>query len=184
MPTSNENTHGREVERLLYESDRFVRELLPQTDEEVREAQTLFGTTPITMPERLRSSRAVLERIKQGEPAETQLPSAFGRLLTMLRTEKRLSIAQLAEKTALSTTELCCLESDPTYVAKPLAVSALARYFRLQPGKLAQIAGLTCRSEETFSGESLQVAACAKPSFDQLSRQEKRVFHQFLRQLR
>lgn len=63
----------------------------------------------------------------------------------MLRTEKKLSIDQLAQKTDLDADDLQRLESG-SQAASPLAVAVLAEFFRLQPRKVMRLAGLTRES--------------------------------------
>ena len=110
MNPRNDDLSPSEIEQLLYEADQFVDGLFPQTEADVAEMETMFGSTPVELPERLRKPEAVLERIIQQEPA-AQKPSPFGTLVTMLRTEKKLSIDQLAQKTDLDAGDLRSLES-------------------------------------------------------------------------
>ena len=183
MPTRNKEITPAEMERKLHEANQYLDELLPRNEEEVREAMQMYGSTPVDVPERLRSGEEVLARIKQQNPEDSE-PSAFGKVLMFLRTKKKLSIQQLAEKANLCSEELQQIEADPTYKAKPFTISVVARYFRLQPQKLAKVARATRVADEAFTEDALQVAACAKPVFGELTRLEKRAFHQFLKQLR
>lgn len=178
MNPRNDDLSPSEIERLLYEADQFVDGLFPQTEAEVAEMETIFGSTPVELPERLRKPETVLERII----AVAQKPSPFGTLVTMLRTEKRLSINQLAQKTDLDADDLQRLESG-NQAASPLAVAALAEFFRLHPQKVMRLAGLT-RESADLPSESLAVAACAKPNFDELNTQERAIFHALVKQLR
>jgi hypothetical protein len=181
MNPRNDDLTPSEIEQLLYEADQFVDGLFPQTEADVAEMETMFGSTPVELPERLRKPEAVLERIIQQEPA-AQKPSPFGTLVTMLRTEKKLSIDQLAQKTDLDADDLRSLESGG-HAASPLAVTVLAEFFRLQPHKVMRLAGLT-RDSADLPSQSLSVAACAKPNFDALNPQERAIFHALVKQLR
>lgn len=181
MNPRNEGLSTSDIERLLYQADQFIDGLFPQSEADVVEMETMFGSTPVELPERLRKPTEVLERIISQEAAVPK-PSPFGTLVTMLRTEKRLSIDQLAQKTDLDADDLRCLEAG-SLPASPLAVAVLAEFFRLQPQKVMRLAGLTRESAE-LPQETLSVAACAKPNFDQLSPQERALFHALVKQLR
>ena len=183
MNPSRDHLSPSEIERQLYESEQFLEGLFPQTADEVRETQAMFGTTPVQLPERLREPKAVLDRIVQTDRMQRE-PTAFGKLVTMLRTEKRLSIEQLADKTDLDAEDLRKIESEPGNTASPFAVSTLAEYFKLQPSNVMRLAGLTRDSQVTSLQGLLSVAACAKPNFDSLSREEKELFYELVKQLR
>ena len=87
MNPSRDHLSPSEIERQLYEADQFLEGLFPETADEVRETLAMFGTTPVKLPERLREPDAVFDRMIEKKQAQ-QEPSAFGTLLTMLRTEK------------------------------------------------------------------------------------------------
>jgi hypothetical protein len=183
MHPSHDDLTPNEIERRLYAADQFLDGLFPQSEADVAELQTMFGSTPVELPERLRDAGAVLDRIAQKEGASPK-PSAFGKLITMMRTEKKLSIDQLAEKTDLDADELRHIESEGGIVASPLVVSVLADYFKLQPQKAMRLAGLTRESRDPPHSDILSVAACAKPNFESLDPEEKALFHEFVKQLR
>jgi transcriptional regulator with XRE-family HTH domain len=182
MCPRNDDLSPSEIERLLYSADQFIDGLFPQTEADIAEMQTMFGSTPVELPERLREPEAVLDRIIQQE-TDNQTTSPFGTLVTMLRTEKKLSIDQLARKTDLDAEDLRCVESGGK-AASPLAVAVLAEFFRLQPQKVMRLAGLTRESDDVSRDESLAVAACAKPNFDSLTSQERTMFRALVKQLR
>lgn len=182
MNPRNDDLSPDEIEQLLYQADQFVDSLFPQTEADVAEMETIFGSTSVELPERLRKPEAVLDRIIRRQEPVAQKPSPFGTLVTMLRTEKRLSIDQLARKTDLDADDLRQLESGHQ-AASPLAVTVLAEFFRLKPQKVMRMAGLT-RESSALPRESLSVAACAKPNFDALDAQERAVFHALVKQLR
>lgn len=183
MTPSRDDLSYNQIERQLYEAEQFLDGLFPQTADEVRETLAMFGTTPVELPERLREVEAVFDRMIEKQHAQTE-PSAFGKLLTMLRTEKRLSIEQLAAKTDLDTEDLRTIEATPGSVASPLLVSTIADYFKLEPRNVMRLAGLTRNSQTPALPMALSVAACAKPNFDSLTRDEKACFHALVKQLR
>lgn len=183
MTTHKNELSPDEIERLLYEADQFVDGLFPQSEAEVAEMQLMFGSTPVELPEKLRNPQSVLERIIERESAKAPQPTAFGKLITMLRTEQKLSLAQLAQKTDLDGQDLEDIESGKAS-ASPMAVTVLSQYFRLQPQKAIRLAGLTREAADQLPGETLSVAACAKPNFEALDSQERALFHALVKRLR
>lgn len=183
MRPSHDDPSPSEIERKLYDADQFLDGIFPQSESEVAETMAMFGTTPVDLPEHLRNAETVLKRIVKREPPAPK-PSAFGKLVTMLRTEKKLSVEQLAQKTDLDVDDLRRIESESGNVASPLAVSVLADYFKLQLPKVIRLAGLAREPQDPSHDGALSVAACAKPNFDSLTPEEKTLFHAFVKQLR
>lgn len=183
MAAAFESNSPRNVERRLYEANRALDDVIAQTPETVREMEVMFGSTPRVLPDALQSASKVLEKIKRDEEGENA-PRAFGKVITLLRTEKRLTPEQLATKTGLDVDEILEVESGSNNDVEPMIVSVLADYFKLQPRKLQKLAGLTQESNNSGWSGALGIAACAKPEFDKLSREEKKLFHQWVKQLR
>lgn len=183
MPTRNKDITPTEMERKLHDADRYLNALLPQNEEEIREAMQMFGTTPVGVPERLRSGKEVLARIKQQEASSTS-PSEFGKLISMLRTKKKLTIEKLADKTDLDPDEIQQIETSSEDVAGPLAVAELSKFFKLNLRKTERIAGLSQHREGAVLDCSLSIAACTSGNFAELSPKDKKVFHQIVKQLR
>jgi transcriptional regulator with XRE-family HTH domain len=180
MNTPNDKTPHSDLERELYEADRYIDSLFPQTPEEVAEAEMLFGSTEVELPEKLRSSKMVFDSIVAKEKAKKE-SAAFGNMLRMLRTESKLSIQALAKRTDLDPLELEEIESGNCKAISPLVVSVIARHFKLATQKLSQIANLTRPSAVNDCDDALFIAACAKPEFDQLSSDEIKVFRLWLK---
>ena len=183
MHPQNDDNASRIVERKLYDANQALNQLIAQSPEEVREMQAMFGSTPCELPENLRDAKDVLERIVESDNA-SRLPSAFGKLVLLMRTEKRLTLEQLAEKTDLDVNELQEIESCPDNIPEPMAVSVLADFFKLAPKKLQQLAGLALESSGGEIAESLGIAAGAKPEYGELSKQDRKLFHQWVKHLR
>lgn len=183
MNPSRDHLSPGEIERQLYEAEQFLQGIFPQTADEVRETLAMFGTTPVELPERLREPDAAFNRMIEKQKAE-QEPTAFGKLLTMLRTQKKLSIEQLAAKTDLDAGDLRTIETVPGSVASPLTVSTIAEYFKLEPCNVMRLAGLTRDSKPPGLQKALSVAACAKPNFDSLTQEQKAWFHALVEKLR
>ena len=183
MAAAFESDTPRNIERRLYEANRALDDVIAQTSEAVLEMEAMFGSTPRTLPEALRNASKVLERIKQDEQGKNT-PKVFGKVITLLRTEKGLTPEQLAWKTGLDVEEILEVESGGNCDVEPMIVSVLADYFKLQPRKLQKLAGLTQESNNSDWAGALGIAACAKPEFDKLSREEKKLFYQWVKQLR
>lgn len=183
MNPSRDHLSPGEIERQLYEAEQFLDGLFPQTADEVRETLAMFGTTPVELPERLREPNAVFDRMIEKQQA-VQEPTAFGKLLTMLRTQKKLSIEQLAAKTDLDAEDLRAIETVPGSEPSPLTVSTIAEYFKLEPRNVMRLAGLTRDAKTKVLQKALSVAACAKPTFDSLTSQEQACFRALVEKLR
>lgn len=178
-----ESESSRNVERRLAQADQELNDAFAQTPDEVREMEVMFGSTPRELPAALRDGNQVLEQIKKAG-MDLRSPSALGKLITLLRTEQRLTIEQLAAKTDLDVEDIEEVETCIDAEAEPMVVSVLATFFKLQPKKLQQLAGLTRESTRSDFSESLGMAACAKPEFDKLSKSDQKLFHQWVKQLR
>lgn len=184
MRTRNKEITPAEMERQLYDADQGLDELFPQNEEELREAMQMYGSTPVDVPEKLRSGKEVLARIKERESTSAGA-SEFGKLISTLRTKKKLSLEKLADKTDLDVDELQEIENSPENVAGPLAVTELASFFKLNPSKVSRLAGLTVPIEQQNLDDCLlSFAACSSGNFSELTRDEKKMFLQIVKQLR
>lgn len=183
MNPSRDHLSPGEIERQLYEAEQFLDGLFPQTADEVRETLAMFGTTPVELPERLQEPDAVFDRMIEKQKAQTE-PTAFGKLVTMLRTQKKLSIDQLAAKTELDAGDLRKLETVPGSVPSPLTVSTIAEYFKLERQNVMRLAGMTRDAKTPVLQKVLSVAAYAKPNFDSLTPKEQACFHALVEKLR
>ncbi|GAA4446224.1 helix-turn-helix transcriptional regulator [Novipirellula rosea] len=178
-----------EIERQLAEAKSFVESLLPTTEAEIEEARRCLGSTPIEVPESLRSAEDLYEKF-QGDDFYEDLPrkearnQSLGCVVRVLRTERRLTIEAVSQKAGVGMPTLEAIEEDPTFVPRPLVVSKLAKFFRLSPNKLALLASLRTDSAEEGLETSLEVAACSGKNFSELTRSQKKYFHQFVKQLR
>jgi transcriptional regulator with XRE-family HTH domain len=181
-PSRDHHSPG-EIERQLYEAEQFLEGLFPKTADEVRETLAMFGTTPVDLPEQLREPDAVFNRMSEKQQAQ-QEPTAFGKLLTMLRTQKKLSIEQLAAKTNLDAGDLRTIETVPDSVASPLTVSTIAEYFKLEARNVMRLAGLTRDTNTPVLQKALSVAAYAQPNFDSLTSNEQAYFRALVETLR
>ena len=109
-PLNHKHALG-DVERELHEANEILNEVVAQTPEAVRELEVMFGSTDQEVPAELRDSRAVLARIKEQENAR-RTPSEFGKLIRLLRTEKRLTLEELAQKTDLEREDIEDVETS------------------------------------------------------------------------
>ena len=179
----NQNNTPASIERRLHEANETLNQLIAQTPEDVQEMEAMFGTTQCELPAKLRNASDVLERVIEKDEA-SQSPTALGKLLSLMRTERKLTLEQLAERTDLDIDELQEIESCPDNIPEPMAVSVLAEFFKLAPKKLQQLAGLARESANDEFTESLGIAAGAKPDFSQLSKHDRKLFHQWVKYLR
>jgi len=183
MHQTNDSNSPNNVEQTLYEANDTLNQLVAQTPQDVQEMEAMFGTTQYELPASLRDASTVLERIIQSAEA-SRSPTAFGQLVSLMRTKRKLTIEQLAEKTDLDVDELHEIETCPDVIPEPMAVSVLATFFKLAPKKVQRLAGLVRESVDDELTESLGIAAGAKPEFSQLSKQERKLFHQWVKYLR
>ncbi|MCI0535515.1 MAG: helix-turn-helix domain-containing protein [Verrucomicrobiales bacterium] len=156
---------------------------LPTSLDDVQQAETCFGPTPIELPVKLRSPEAVLDQIKKKQSLPNA-PVVFGQLVTMLRLQKGLSHDLLAKRAGIDLAEVEKIESDRTYVPKPRTVSAVAKYFGLSPKNLARVAKLSQMTNEKVFDGAVRFAACSNQQFDQLSPEQKKALREFLKVLK
>ena len=89
---------------------------------------------------------------------------AFGRLINLMRRQRRVSVEQLAMDADVTVTELVEIESDTRYKPALRTTYQLANYFDLPRSGLMQVAGLTARKDARLSDEAVRFAARAEPT--------------------
>lgn len=173
----------RAVELAIHHSSETLERLIVQTPSEVEETQSVLGSTPCEVPENLRNADEVLERILQSQTDAVE-PTALGKTVTLLRTQKKLTIHELARRTELDVEDIVDVENDPKLDPDPMIVVVLAEYFHVSVEKMQRLAGLTqhCDLGEEFA--SLHLAAGARPEFDKHTREEKKVLLRWIKQFR
>ena len=181
----NTSEHDRrQLERTLFEALREAGGVIPHTVEDVKLAEVRLRYSSTELPERLRDPRAVLDQILSKKKAEADavtpdVPHVFGRLVQMLREQKRLSVEALAEKARVDREELEKIEADANYEAKPRTVRQLADVFRIAPKSLILVANLTRQTDERVTDGAVRFAACSKAQ----TREQRKAVKQFVRLL-
>jgi transcriptional regulator with XRE-family HTH domain len=173
----------RAVERAIHRSTKTLERLIVQTPDEVEETQSVLGSTPCEVSERLRDADEVLKRIirKQAEDSE---PTAFGKTIALLRTQSKLSVDELARRTELDIEDIIDIENNPDLEPDPMIVVVLAEYFHVPVEKMQRLAGLTQQCDLGDEFGSLHLAAGARPEFDQHTREEKLLLLRWIKQFR
>ena len=97
-----------------------------------------------------------------GSTGLTSLPSStFGRLVSHLRCQQKLTREQLADRLRVERNELRALEDDPEHTPHLRTVYQIARHFNLKISLLLQLAGLTEPSDTEFTERAVRFAANA-----------------------
>lgn len=173
----------RDVERAIHRSNETLERLIVQTPSEVEEMQSVLGSTPCEVPESLRNADEVLERIIQSQSRNTE-PTALGKTVTLLRTQKKLTVDELARRTELDIEDINDVENNPKLEPDPMIVVVLAEYFRVPIKKMQRLAGLTQKCDLGDELGSLHLAAGARPEFDQHTLAEKKLLLRWIKQFR
>lgn len=173
----------RAVEHAIHRSNETLERLIVQTPGEIEETQSVLGSTPCEVPESLRNADEVLKRIIQSQSKETE-PTAFGKTVTLLRTQKKLTIDELARRTELDIEDINDVEHNPNLEPDPMIVVVLAEYFHVPVEKMQRLAGLTQKCDLGDEIGSLHLAAGARPEFDQHTPEEKKILLRWIKQFR
>jgi len=104
---------------------------------------------------------------------------AFGRFVSLMRRNLRLSIEDLAKKADLDTLELIEIEEDTRYKPEVRTVYQLANCFDVPRPKLMQIAGLTAPKDNCLYQEAVKFAARSE-SVSALTAQESAALEAFV----
>ena len=173
-----------DVERRLHESLHSEGRLIPTTIEDVELAESFFDESTIELPASLSNPCDILSRIKSehlNRPV-TASPPVFGRLIALLRKEKGLTIADLAQRARVDEQELRRIEAEIETEPKPRTVTQLAEVFGVLPKSLARVANLTRSVDDQLVEGAVTFAACSE-HMDKLSKEQKRALHKFVRLL-
>jgi hypothetical protein len=113
------------------------------------------------------------------EPALDALHIAFGRMVNLLRRQRRLSVEKLAETARIDLVELVAIENDPHHQPEPRAVSQLAHQFRIDPKSFQQLAGNAVVRDAHMKEEAVRFAA-RSGSIEKLSKEEALALEHFI----
>lgn len=103
------------------------------------------------------------ESLVAGTQGEDDCRFAFGRFVQLMRRQQRLTIAKLAERADIDTSELLDIEGDPYHMPAPRTVYMLAKCFEVPLRSLEQIAGLTIPKDYQLRHEAVSFAARSEP---------------------
>ena len=104
---------------------------------------------------------------------------AFGRLVSLMRRERGLSIEKLADEAAIELAELVSIEEGIGITPEPRTIYQLARTFKLPQQKLMQLAGLAVARDDHLEQEAVRFAARSE-STERLSRHERAALEAFV----
>lgn len=171
------------VERAIHRSNKTLENLIVQTPDEVEETEAIIGDTPCERPARLRNAGEVLERIIRSQ-SERSEPTALGKTVTLMRTQKRLSVDELAKRTDLDREDILEIENNSNLDADPMIVVVLAEFFRVPVQTMQRLAELTQHSDLGEEFGSLHLAAGATPEFEKHTDEEKKSLYRWMSQIR
>jgi transcriptional regulator with XRE-family HTH domain len=107
---------------------------------------------------------------------------AFGRLISLSRRNKGLTLEKLADQARIDLDELVSIEQVPSYVPEPRTACQLAKVLNLPEEKVLELSGNTISRDQKLKDEAVKFVASAQ-SLDKLSRDEKRALEDFVKQL-
>ena len=124
-----------------------------------------------------------------GKPAPRVLPATttaahitFGKIIALLRRQRRWTIDRLATEAEATRAELAEIETNPGCVPEPGTVFGLAKVFRLPPKALLRKAGLAEAASSRLREDSIRSEACAEFK-EPLSAEEEHVLQAVLKAL-
>jgi len=115
--------------------------------------------------------------ISESAPGENRI--AFGRFVSLMRRNRRLTVEELAEKAELDASELLIIEDDVHALPEPRTVFHLAQFFEVPQSRLMQLAGLTMASDSRLTQEAVRFAARSE-SIDALTREQRAALEAFV----
>lgn len=114
-------------------------------------------------------------------PSATQAGSnvAFGRLISLMRRHRRLTVERLAETADLDITEVVEIEMDSHHTPGPRTVYQLAKVFDIPTPKLMQLAGLSAPRDSSLFSAATKFAARSE-SVEDLNEIERAALEAFV----
>lgn len=113
--------------------------------------------------------------------AEHQAPEAFGKVVQMMRRERKLTVESLAKRASIDLGELKQIETGD-FGPPPVVVHKLADVFAVPAKNLMEVAGLVKRRNTRLTDAAVRFAACADPSA-KLTEAERAAWEDFVREL-
>lgn len=103
----------------------------------------------------------------------------FGKLVRLMRRNKRLTVEKLASEADIDLVELVEIEDDARHKPDIRAVYQLANYFNIPVNSLTQLAGLTTPKDSSLFDEAIRFAARSEPT-EKLSKEERAALEAFV----
>jgi transcriptional regulator with XRE-family HTH domain len=104
---------------------------------------------------------------------------AFGRFISLMRRDRRLTVEKLADEAEIDVAELVSVEEDTRYKPEVRTVYQLANYFGVSRATLLQVAGLTLPKDSRIVEEAVRFAARSEP-VEALSSEERAALETFV----
>jgi transcriptional regulator with XRE-family HTH domain len=115
------------------------------------------------------------------EGTALEAPDTFGKVLQMMRHERRLTVESLARQASIDLGELRQIETGD-FGPQPVVVHKLAGVFGVPPKNLMEVAGLVKRRNTRLTEAAVRFAASADPSA-KLTDAERAAWEEFVREL-
>lgn len=112
-------------------------------------------------------------------PTSEETRLAFGRFISLMRRQRRLSVERLAELADVEVVDIVSIEDDLRYVPDPRTVYKLADIFSLSQPRLMQLAGLAIATDDRFREQAVRFAARSE-SVQKLSPEESAALEAFV----
>lgn len=115
-------------------------------------------------------------------PAEARTEDsriAFGRLVNLMRRQRKLDLEKLAEDADVDLSELVSIEEDAHHKPEPRTVYQLANYFNVPRPGLMQLSGLSIPKSAEFVDEAVRFAARSE-SVERLTPEELAALESFI----
>jgi transcriptional regulator with XRE-family HTH domain len=114
-------------------------------------------------------------------PPETR--RAFARVVRELRLDKKLSYDALSNRLDVDVDELRYMEEDASYRAAPRTLIQMADFYAIPKPTFLTLAGAVRETDDLVEEEAVKFAANSA-EFDVLSKEQKKMLHDFVRFLR
>jgi len=111
------------------------------------------------------------------------LQMAFAILMRNLRVDHRLTIEQLAEQIAVDGDQLLLIEKSVGFKPPPRTLQKLSAFYKLPFTAVVQMAGAVTNVNPLLARNAVQFAAKSE-SFEQLTRDEKKLLTKFVQLVR
>lgn len=124
---------------------------------------------------------ALEEFSKERKEVDKPVP-AFGRLISLSRRSKGLTMEKLAELARVDLDEVLNIEETAEYIAEPRTVCQLAQVLQLPEDRVLELSGNTVARDEQLHEDAVRFAASAQ-SLEKLSTVEKQALDHFVKRL-